>query len=179
MYIFNVQLFASEYVSIKQLPCFFVMKDYIMSGSHIFSPVLILERSDCILFVFQISYKKNLIAELSREREQNLEVIQDVEREIEKQEALMYEKNISITKIHAEQKTSVEKLNRAKLSVVRSVKGIDKDSDGFKDVGLRYGRIRLQGLVQDVMRALREHPNELEIAKNYLKSDNIDIPNND
>ena len=120
-----------------------------------------------------------MIAELSREREQNLEVIQDVEREIEKQEALMYEKNISITKIHAEQKTSVEKLNRAKLSVVRSVKGIDKDSDGFKDVGLRYGRIRLQGLVQDVMRALREHPNELEIAKNYLKSDNIDIPNND
>ena len=132
-----------------------------------------------MFFAFQISYKKNLIAELSREREQNLEVIQDVEREIEKQEALMYDKNISISKIHSEKKNSVEKLSRAKMSVVRSVKGIDKVSDGYTDIGLRYGRIRLQGLVQDVMRALREHPNELEIAKNYLKSDNIDIPNNE
>ena len=57
-----------------------------------------------------------------------------------------------------------------------NVKGLDPGSGGYRDISLRHGRSRLQSIVSEVMDALKEHPGELALTKDYLREERIAIP---
>ncbi|XP_063724310.1 coiled-coil domain-containing protein 39-like [Symsagittifera roscoffensis] len=126
----------------------------------------------------EVSYKRNQVAELNEERGVCTERLQKMDKQIEEQQEYLTEKTLVLSKAKTEQKTINEKLNRARAAVQRSVKGLDPGSSGYRDINLRHGRTRLQSIVGEVMDALKEHPQELGLMKDYLKEEKIAIPNN-
>jgi len=125
----------------------------------------------------QVSYKKNQIAEMSKSREEYMETMMEIDRDMKEEEAVIEEKRGSVTKLKGEQKVIEEKLSRAKMTMQRNAKGLDPESDGYKDIDLRYGRSRFQNSVREAMAALKQHPSEMDLMKDYLSEGSIALPN--
>ena len=97
----------------------------------------------------------------------------EVERAIKEEQKSIEGKILVLNKAKKEQMGIEDKLNRARVSVKRSVKGVDRGSAGYRDINLRYGRSRMQNIVKEVMGALKDAPAEMALMRDYMGQENM------